>query len=206
MQETLLHKKAKALKEKEERFAQVTAEQQEIIDSLTEEEKEDLADVLNDDNDAFMANPLIKMAKELLKDHDATDYAEDSLEGKVITEMHLLDEEKELKKTIKTDSAKLHLLTKETIENLDDKQVYSLLEKKWITPLMMELQRMPEAIIGKFASKVQALADKYAITFADVEEEMGETERALTSMLEQLTGSDVDIRGLKELETLLRGE
>lgn len=206
VQETLLHEEAKALKEKEERLAQVTAEQQEILDSLTEEEKEDLTDVLNDDNTAFLASPLIKMAKDLLRGHDAADYVEDRLEGKIITAMRLLDEEKELKKVIKGDSAKLHLLTKETIENLADEQVYFLLEKKWITPLTVELGQMPEAILDKFAVKVQALADKYAITFADVEDEIGETEGSLTSMIEQLTGSDVDIKGLAELKTLLGGK
>ena len=206
IQETLLQEEASALKEKEERLTQVTAEQQEILDSLTEEEKEDLTDVLNEDNTAFLASPLIKMAKELLKGHDAEDYAEDSPEGKLLTVMSLLDEEKDLKKVIKTDSAKLHLLTKKTIENLVDEQVYSLLELKWITPLMVELQQMPEVILDKLAAKVQALADKYSITFSDVEDEVEETEATLSSMIEQLTGSAVDIKGLTELKTLLGGE
>jgi len=206
VQETLLHEEATALKEKEERLTQITAEQQEILDSLTEEEKEDLTDVLNDDNTAFLVSPLIKMAKDLHKGHDAADYAEDSPEGKIITVMGLLDEEKELKKVIKTDSAKLHLLTKETIENLANEQVYSLLELKWITPLMVELRQMPEVILDKLAAKVQALADKYSITFSDVEDKIKETEATLSSMIEQLTGSDVDIKGLTELKTLLGGE
>ena len=41
----------------------------------------------------------------------------------------LLNEEKDLKRVIKTDSAKLHSLTKETIETLADEQVYSLLKE-----------------------------------------------------------------------------
>jgi len=206
VQETLLHEEATALKEKVERLTQVTAEQQEILDSLTEEEKEDITDALNEDNTAFLASPLIKMAKDLLKGHDAADYAEDSPEGKIITVMSLLDEEKELKKVIKADSAKLHLLTKETIENLADEQVNSLLELKWIAPLIVELRKMPEVILDKLAAKVQALADKYSITFADVEYKIEETESALSSMIEQLTGSDVDIKGLVELKSLLGGE
>lgn len=206
VQETLLHEEAAALKEKEERLTQVTAEQQEILDSLTEEEKEDLRDVLNDDNNAFLTSSLIKIAKDLLKGHNAADYAEDSPEGKIITVMRLLEEEKELKKVIKTDSAKLHLLTKKTIETLADKQVYSLLEKKWITPLIAGLQQMPEVILDQLTAKVQHLADKYSITFSDVEDEIAETEATLSSMIEHLTGSDVDIKGLAELKTLLRGE
>ena len=206
VQETLLHEEAVALKEKEERLMQVTAEQQEILDSLTEEEKEELNDVLNDDNTAFLTSPVNKKVKELLEENDAADDAEDSLEGKLCAVKSLLDEEKDIKKVIKTDSAKLHLLTKETIENLANEQVYSLLEKKWITPLMAELQQLPVVILDSLAAKVQALADKYATTFSDVEDEIIETEATLSSMLEQLTGSNVDMQGLTELKNRMGGE
>lgn len=206
VQEALLDEETAALKEKEERLTQVTALQQEILDSLTEDEKEELTDVLNDDNTAFLTISVNKAAKELLKGHDAADYVEGSPEAKLLAVMSLLDEEKDLKKVIKTDSAKLHLLTKETIENLVGEQVYSLLELKWITPLMEELQQISEVILDNLAEKVQALADKYSITFSNVEDEIVETEATLSSMLEQLTGSDVDIKGLTELKALLGGE
>ena len=204
--ETLLYEEAVALKDKDERLTQVTAEQQEILVSLTEEDKEELTDVLNDDNTAFLAGPLNRVSKELLKRHTVGDYTEDSPEGKLLAVMTLLDEEKDLKRIIKSDSAKLHSLTKETIENLTDEQVYTLLKKKWITPLMTELQKMPIVILDNLAAKVQALADKYATTFSDVEEEIKETEATLSSMIELLTGSEADIMGLNELKILLGGE
>ena len=206
VQETLLHEEAAALRVKEDRLTQVTSEQQEILDSLTEEEKEDLTDVLNDDNTAFLTSPVNQAAKELLKGHDVADYAEDSPEGKLLAMKSLLDEEKDLKKVIKTNSAKLHSLTKETIENLADEHVYSLLEKKWITPLIAGLQQLPVDILDNLAAKVQALADKYDTTLSDVEDEITETETTFASMLDQLTGSDVDMQGLTELKTLLVGE
>ncbi|MEI6131966.1 MAG: type I restriction-modification system subunit M [Bacillota bacterium] len=205
-QETLLHVESTALKEKEIRLMQVIAEQQEILDSLTEEEKDDLKDALNDDNTAFLVSPLIKMAKELLKGHDASDYSEDSMEGKIVTLMNLFDEEKEQKRIIKTDSVKLHVLTKETIETLTDEQVFALLKLKWISPLTVELQKMPEVILDILSAKVQALADKYSITFSDVENEIEEIEATLASMIEHLTGGNADIKGLTELKTLLGGE
>lgn len=204
VQEMLLHEETVALKEKEERLMQITSEQQEILDSLTEEERGELNDVLNDDNTAFLTSPVNKMAKELLEENDAADYAEDSLEGKLLAVKSLLDGEKDIKKVIKADSAKLHSLTKETIENLANEQVYSLLEKKWISTLMAELQQLPVVILNNLAAKVQTLADKYAITFSEVEDEILKTEATLSSMIEQLTGSDVDMQGLAELKVLLR--
>jgi type I restriction enzyme M protein len=206
IQETLLCEETTVLKEKEERLIQVAAEQQEILDSLTEEEKGELEDVLNDENTAFVASAVNKKAKELLKTCDAAEYQEDSPEGKIIAVMSLLEEEKNLKKLIKTDSAMLHTLSKETIEKLTDEQVYSLLEQKWIKSLLEGLEQLPANILDDLATKVQVLADKYATTFSDVEEELRETEATLSSMLDQLTGSDVDMQGLNELKSLLGGK
>lgn len=206
IQETLLHKEAAALKEKEDKLLEVAAEYQEIFDSLTEEDKEDLSDVLNEDNTAFLTAPLNKTVRELLKEKNADEYPEDSPEGKLLAIKNLLDQERELKRVIKTDSSKLHALTKETIEKLSDEQVYSLLEKKWIVPLMAELRQLPVDILENLAMKVQALADKYATTLSDVEDEISKTERALSSMLDQLTGGDIDMHGLNALKALLGGE
>jgi type I restriction enzyme M protein len=206
VQETLLYKESSSLRDKEERLMLVAAEQQEIFDSLTEEDKEELDDVLNDDNTAFVANAVSKAVKELVKESNATRYSEDSPEAKVIAIMTLLDEEKELKKTIKTDSAKLHTLTKDTIEKLTVEQVHSLLEQKWIKSLQDGLRKLPENILNDLEAKVQALSDKYATTFSDVEEDLRETEIALSSMLNQLTGSDADMKGLNELRSLLGGK
>lgn len=206
VQETLLHEEAMALKEKEERLLYVTSQQQGILDSLTEEEQEELADVLNDDNTAVITSALSKVIKELLKGHDEAEYTEDSTEGKLFAMMALIDEEKELKRVIKTASTTLHSLAKDTIEHLTDEQIHSLLERKWIAPLLKELQQMPVVILDNLTAKVQALAVKYSMTFSDVEKEIADTEKTLSSMLDQLIASETDILGLSELKALLGGE
>ena len=55
----------------------------------------------------------------------------------------LLLEQKELKATIKKEAAALHALTKETIEQLEDSQIYHLLEHKWIVPVVTSLNNLP---------------------------------------------------------------
>lgn len=206
VQETLLSDENMALKAKEERFAQVISENQEIFDSLTEEDKEDLKDVLNNGKTAFSSPSLNKLAKDLLKEHSAPEYEQDSLESKVLAVQALSAEESALKKEIKTDTANLQKLAKETIENLTDSQVCTLLEKKWIAPLILALQQMPFAILDELEAKVQALSDKYSTTLSDVEGEIIETQAQLSSMIDDLSGSDADIRGLTELKSLLGGE
>ena len=201
VQEELLQQETIALKLKEDRLIQVDSEIQEIVESLTEDDKEELSDVLNDDSTAFLSSPLKNAVKVLLKDHD-----EESPEGKMISIKTLLDEEKELKKVIKKESTELHLKTKITIESLGDDQVYALLEKKWIISLMNELHEIPSNILSNLSGKVQALADKYDTTFLDVENSIRETEKTLSQMIDQLTGSDADMKGLSEFKILLGGE
>jgi type I restriction enzyme M protein len=108
--------------------------------------------------------------------------------------------------TLKQDSDALHLLTKTTIEGLSDAQVHALLQGKWITPLNDALHRLPEQQIDSLTSKLQALVDKYQITYADTAREIQHTEGELAAMLDELDGSEFDLQGLAELKNLLAGD
>ena len=157
--------------------------------------------------DSFVATAVAKEAKQIqagLKKKETPD--PESYEAKILKVVDLIVEEKALKAQIKTDTEKPHLLTKKTIENLTDAQVYELLELKWITPLVDSLHQLPEQIINELAAKVQALADKYATTYKEVVEQIHETEKSLTALIDDLTGSDFDMQGLAEFQTLLKGE
>ena len=114
-------------------------------------------------------------------------------------------EEKELKKCIKDESIALHLITKETIEQLTDTQVKELLADKWITPIMDGLHHLTDSIMADFVAKLESLAKKYDTTFEDVENRIRSTSNALCGELEQLTGNDSDIVGLAEFKKLLGG-
>lgn len=107
---------------------------------------------------------------------------------------------------VKDATAALHLKTKTTIETLTDEQVNNLLHLKWIAPLSMELAALPNAVIGQLTSQVQALADKYAITYSQVSREIKITEQELAEMMGELTGNEFDMQGLAELTSLLKGE
>lgn len=206
VQWTYLYEETKALKDNEDRLIQVSVEQQEIHDSLTDEDKSDLDEILNDDNTKFLTGPLNKAVKELFEEKNEEDYEDDSQESRIITMNNLLEEEKDLKKTIKTDSEELHKLTKKTIENLSDSQVYLLLEKKWINPIIKGLDELPKFILDNLATNVKKLTSKYATTLSDIDHEIIKTEAMLSDMIDQLTGSDDDLKGLVKFKSLLGGE
>jgi type I restriction enzyme M protein len=205
VQETYLKEELQQLKQKESRLVEITAEYEEILDSFTEEEKE--TDTVNDAKSGFVNATVIKEAKKLkteMKKNGA--FEKDSFEAKILKVDELIAEEKELKKQVKSETAKLHLLTKATIETLSNTQVDELLELKWISPLVISLHKLPELLINKLTAKVQALAEKYAVTYSQLTEEIHETETVLASHIEELVGNEFDMKGLSEFKSLLKGE
>ncbi|HBI36006.1 MAG: type I restriction-modification system subunit M [Spirochaetes bacterium GWF1_31_7] len=204
VQETYLKEEHQKLKYNESRLLEITAEYEEILDSLCEEEKE--SDAVNDAKDSFVNAGVAKEAKQIKADMKNGSLAKDSYEAKIVKVSELFIEEKELKKQLVSENAKLHQRTKETIENLTDEQVFELLELKWIRPLITSLKKLPKTVINELSAKVQVLADKYATTYMDVVKEINETENILSSLIDELTGNDYDMKGLSEFQKLLKGE
>lgn len=56
------------------------------------------------------------------------------------------------------------------------------------------------------SAKFQTLQNKYSTTFFDVESEIRATEKQLAAMMDDLTGSEYDLKGLSEFKTLLLGD
>jgi len=133
-------------------------------------------------------------------------WPEDSFAYKLVTASALLEEEKTLKAEIKEETVALHLLTKETIEGLSDKQVTELLERKWIAPLCDALNHLPKLQIDHFTNKLRTLVEKYQITYADNALEIQQTEAELVEMLANLDGNEFDLKGLAELRNFLTSD
>ncbi|MDF1688378.1 MAG: hypothetical protein P1U35_02075 [Cycloclasticus sp.] len=205
VQTIYLNKELQALKQQENRLVEISAEFESILDSLSEEEKE--LDTIKENGDGFVNAAVAKEAKQLKAEQKKTGtFDADSYPARIIQVDALITEEKALKKSVKTNTEALHLKTKATIENLNDEQVNNLLEQKWISPLLDELSQLPTNLIHQLNSQVQKLADKYANTYADVANEIKNTEQALASLIDELTGNEFDQQGLAEFKTFLQGE
>lgn len=207
IQSTILADETAALRCKEKRVTEIQTACEEIIDSLPEEDKES---VVNDKN-AFVPAAVGVKIKELFGSPakaktTVSTYDDDSFEKKLVQLQELLDEEKGLKKQVKIDSDALHLRTKAEIEGLADDQAKTLLAEKWIIPLMATLFKIPDTIIADFVSRIRALADKYATTYAEVADQIAETKSSLSALIDELTGNEYDMKGLAEFQSLLRGE
>lgn len=196
VQSELLVVQLDALKNKENRLAEITGEYDALLEELSEEDKEQ--DFVNEDKDAFVPAEVKKAIKAKV--------VEDSVLEVLKKVQRLVDEEKSLKKAVKEEREALHLLTKKTIESLDDEQAQKLLRIKWIDQLVVSINGLPDTVIKNFVAKLEALCSKYAVTFADIEKEIAETEDSLSTMLDELEGSEFDMKAIAELKALLGGE
>ena len=196
VQELLLPDELQALKDCEARISEISGEYESLLDELSEDDKE--KDFVNEGKDAFVAAEVKKAIK--AKEAEPETLA---VLKKVDT---LITEEKTLKKQAKDDAAALHIKTKKTIEGLDDAAVIDILRLKWIVPLTGSIETMPQTVLNDFVAKLDALCKKYETTFAAVEEQIKETELSLRGYIDELTGNEFDMQGLKEFKILLGGE
>ncbi len=204
VQKTLLKAEFDALTAKSHRFDEIQAEIQEIIESLSEDERgEGENSILNDDNTAFISKKLndkLKILKHETKEEDII------LKEKLNSVKNFLNEEKELKKHIKEEDLKLQALTKKTIENLNKDEIDILLKIKWIEPISENIAKMTDNIINNLVKEIQHIAEKYEITLPEIDQEISVVEKELCLMLDELNGNDFDMLGLQEFKALLGGK
>ena len=200
VQEICLSERKRDLKEKQEKLAEIPSSYEEILESLSEDDKEIISEALNDTNDAFVFKNIKAVVKSLKADGESKELIE-SLEKAE----KLNNEEKKLKTEIKQGEDELHLETKAKIESLSEEEVNNLLHEKWSSPIYNGILDLSDDMLKAFTKDVEALSTKYAVTMDDLEKEIKETEKSLASMLSELTGSERDMEGINELIKLLGG-
>ena len=195
VQETYLKEDKDILLSKQNRVTEIDASVEDILESLTEDEKQ--SDYYLEDKNRF-DDKIVKVA---LKDSDL----DLETKNKLKLYQNLVNKKKVLNKEIKLESESLELNTKSTIENLSDDEVNTLLFNKWIEPLMDLLQNIPMNIINELIKTLENLSKKYEVTFEDIEKDINQTEQELISMIDDLEGNEYDMLGLQELKSLLGG-
>lgn len=186
----------------ESRLQEIPGEYEEILDQLSEEDKETLGDVINETGDGFVTKNIKVKLKELKQDGEDSS----SLIACLVKVETLTQEEKNKKAELKVTQSELHEKTKDTILSLTDEQVRELLHAKWIQPMLDGIEKLSISAIDQLVKKVDELKKKYDSTLKDIDEEIRETEKALCNMLSELTGNESDMQGIRELQKLLGGD
>lgn len=201
VQEYKMKDEVKSIRNIENRLEEISSFYQETIESLSEDEKEEITDMLNETNDAFVNANIVRKAKETIK---SVQYNEE-IDKRIREVAKVIDEEKELKKEQKTLETKLQNNSKKAIEELSENEIKELLKIKWIKPIVSNINKLVEELINDFSKKIENLSKKYEKTLMDIENEILTTEKELSLMIDELVGDEYDMKGLNEFKSLLNG-
>lgn len=134
------------------------------------------------------------------------EFSEDTFGAKLSSAISLMDEEKIVKSIIKEKEEALDELTNRTIKELSYESIRSLLNAKWIEPIEDGLTSLVDNLFNTFKSEIIALQKKYSETVLDIEKDIAESSKGLIEMLDQLTGSNIDMAAITQLQELLAGD
>lgn len=165
----------------------------EIWESIDEEDREKF---LKDDSEDSAYDP--KKLKAYCKDSEA----DKELQEKAAEIIMYLDLSKMKRKEKKEREKEIDKKAVEKIHMLTDEEVEELLIKKWIDPVITEINGVTAATINDFVSGLLALEKKYENPMSKVDEEVAETTKEFTKMCGELVGSDTD---MKAIEMLVEG-
>ena len=178
------------IKAKENEADRLAFEIASLAADVPEEEREN---ILKDDGDDFDAAKLKELMKEIGKERD---FDEDTVESIAIKASELIAEEKRVRSELRKLKKSFELKTIAKIKALTDDEAKTLLEEKWVKPVVRKLMSMPETIVEGLATTIKALAAKYATTLSDVEDKIEESESKIAEMIGELDGTDDDMAGI----------
>lgn len=203
VEKILLSDELAALQQLRDTAASTSARITEILENLPEAEGD--TPWLKDDGSAFVPKELKAKVKRIKQDFGKAIPA-DSLESQLVEADKLLDLEKKQYAEVRAALAEIEEKAIETIKGLSVAEIQELLEAKWIKPLADDLRQVAQHLVDRFADSLTSLSAKYSETLVDIDRNISAAENSLASLIDNLTGSDNDIAGLREFQKLLRHE
>lgn len=190
VQQTKFQTELQALSALQSRVEAISGELDEVRDSFTEEELEAYCD--SEKDNAFDKKKITADAKP-----KADVEAETKTKLKKI--VALWNKQTQTNKQIKADKQALAEKTIKAIENLSDEEAATLLHHKWINPICNDIDNTLHAVLSALESEALALSEKYATSYKQINDDMAVANKQLAELVEQLTGDEFAIKGLKEL-------
>lgn len=172
------------------RVEAISGELDEVRDSFNEEELETYCD--SEKDNAFDKKKITADAKPKAD-------VEAETKAKLKQIVSLWNEQATSNKQIKSDKLALEEKTIKAIENLTDEEAAVLLHHKWINPICEGIDNTLRSVLSALESEALALSKKYAVSYKQINDDMVAANEELAGLVEQLTGDEFAISGLKEL-------
>ena len=188
VQDEMFREELWSIHKKENRVEAIASEVEEIRDNFTEDESQEY---LNE-KENLDTSKIKKDAK--AKGDDIEPETKEKLKKLVA----LWDEKSKLDKALKVERKALEEKTIVEIQNLSNFYIEIYLGRKWITPVMDKI--LADVYKADFIiDQVKALAQKYAVSYHDLNTQLVEAQDELSGLITQLEGDESSIEGLNAL-------
>ena len=204
VQNVYFNAQAKEVRELEYNLSQLTSEKDELLESIGPDDK---AELLKDDDYGDIESKKLKakissIKKELKK---GAEFEENSYEAIILSIDEKASKISTIKKELKEKKEKINKNSENKIKSLTDAEINDLLIMKWIAPVCDGINNLPIELIKTFEKNIKRLVSKYEYTLVDIEKDIKNTETALSSMLDELSGNEFDMKGITKFKQLLFG-
>lgn len=204
IEQTFYKNEFELIKQKQEELDDLTNQLSEVLDSISEEDKND--DIYDNEKEKWRHDEIKKIIKVLEKSEESFD--EDSLEAKLISTKEIYSKIDKYKKSINESSKELIKKSYEKYLSLNKTEFYDLLITKWLDKIIDQLKQTTTNVIDNFVSQLETLNNKYDDTLEDINDQIIKNEKELVGLLKDLNLEDEtsDSIAIKELIKILGGE
>lgn len=179
----------------QQRVETISSELDELRESFTDEETEAYCD--SEKDNAFNKSAIKADAKPKAD-------VEPETKAKLKKIVALWDEQTKKNKQIKADKQALVDKTVEAILTLTDEKVAKFLHLKWIIPVCEGIKDTLVSILSLLSKDIIALNIKYANAFGTIVSEMNTEAAHLSTLIDELGGSEYDMLALKEFQSIIK--
>lgn len=93
----------------------------------------------------------------------------------------------------------------EHTRNLTNKEIYELLEEKWISSVSKDLKGLLNQVLNDFENKLNSTIEKYGSSVKEIEAKDRKVSQELQKQLSNLQGSESNLMAIKDFIELLGG-
>ena len=181
----------------------LTAEKDELLESIDPEDKTELLKQESEDIDTKKLKAKIADIKKKLK--KGAEFEEGSYEAVLLAIDETNEKISNLKKEIRIVKTDLFGKTEAKIRSLTDEEIHDCLIAKWIEPICAGINGLSKQLIKSLEKAIKELAKKYEFTLTGIDKEISKVEAEVSSMIDDLEGDDYGLKGLQILKKLLLG-
>ena len=78
-----------------------------------------------------------------------------------------------------------------------------MLLEKWVRPIVRDFYYVFDNTIKGYIAKIESLNNKYSNPLYEIDKEIEETNKELVSLIDELTGSDIDMLAIQMLKEII---